>query len=173
MYWFTADEHYYHSNIIKFCNRPFSSVIEMNEEIIRRNNEVVENNDIVVHAGDFAFKSSHESVVKLIKQLKGIHIFVRGSHDKWLNDRSHEIWEINIKGIYVVVCHYAMRVWPKSHFNSILLYGHSHGGLEPIGKSYDVGVDSNNFYPYSFEQIKDIMKHRPNNFNYVKERRSE
>ena len=47
-----------------------------------------------------------------------------------------------------------MRVWNKSHYGSWELYGHSHGTLEPIGKQLDVGVDTNNFYPYSFEDIK-------------------
>jgi calcineurin-like phosphoesterase family protein len=61
-----------------------------------------------------------------------------------------------------------MRVWPRSHYNSWQLYGHSHGRLEPVGKQWDVGVDNNNFYPVSFDQLVEIMKNRPDNFNLVK-----
>jgi calcineurin-like phosphoesterase family protein len=61
-----------------------------------------------------------------------------------------------------------MRTWHRSHYNAWLLYGHSHGRLPPIGKSWDVGVDNNNFTPISFEQVKDIMKARPDNPNLVK-----
>ena len=60
-----------------------------------------------------------------------------------------------------------MRVWHKSHFNSWQLYGHSHGSLEPIGKQLDVGVDTNRFKPISFDQIKNLMNSKPNNFNYI------
>ena len=31
----------------------------------------------------------------------------------------------------VVLCHYAMRVWDRSHYGSWHLYGHSHGNLPP------------------------------------------
>lgn len=69
----------------------------------------------------------------------------------------------------------AMLVWPRSHYNSWQLFGHSHGGLSHTnsdnlihGKQMDVGVDTNNFYPYSFEQIQKIMEKRPDNFNLVR-----
>jgi len=60
-----------------------------------------------------------------------------------------------------------MRVWHKSHFNAWQLYGHSHGGLSPMGKQLDVGIDSNKFFPLSFEKLQNIMKAKPNNFNYI------
>jgi calcineurin-like phosphoesterase family protein len=34
--WFTADHHFGHANIIGFCNRPFSDVMEMDAELMRR-----------------------------------------------------------------------------------------------------------------------------------------
>lgn len=171
MYFFTADEHYSHPRIIEYCNRPFSSVIEMDEEIIKRHNEVVKDNDIVIHGGDFTLRSSYVEAIEYRNQLKGDHIFIRGSHDKWLNNtKCHDIWQKMIEDQYVVVCHYAMRVWPRSHYNSWQLYGHSHGKLEPVGKQWDSGVDNNQFYPVSFDQVKEIMKDRPDNFNLVKKR---
>ncbi len=41
MIFFTGDEHFGHKNVIKYCNRPFSDVDEMDREIIKRHNEVV------------------------------------------------------------------------------------------------------------------------------------
>ena len=153
-----STSYYGHANIIKYCNRPFSSIEEMDEEIIKRHNEVAPSDGTVIHAGDFTL-ANVEIANQYIKRLNGHHIFLRGSHDKWLkaNTRVHEIWCNKIEDLYVVICHYAMRVWARSHYNSILLFGHSHGKLEPIGKQLDIGVDLHNFYPYSFEEIKSIM----------------
>lgn len=166
MYYFTADEHYGHRNIIRYCRRPFASVEEMDRELIRRHNEVVGEEDVVIHAGDFVVRSKR-SAHSYIGELRGQHVFLRGSHDRWLDENAHEIWEETIDGQVLVVCHYAMRVWPRSHYNSWQLYGHSHGRLEPTGKQWDVGVDNNDFYPLSFERIREIMRDRPDNPNLI------
>jgi calcineurin-like phosphoesterase family protein len=162
MYFFTADQHYGHANIIRFCGRPFASVEEMDRELIRRHNEVVGPEDIVVHAGDFAYRSSR-APQSYLQELNGQHILVRGSHDSWLDDRSREILELQIEGQFVVVCHYAMRRWPRSHYGSWQLHGHSHGTLDPIGKQWDIGVDNNEFYPVSFTRVQEIMSERADN----------
>lgn len=138
----------------------------MDEELIKRHNEVVRPDDIVIHAGDFTL-GSQQFAENIIKRLNGLHKFIRGSHDYWRGAKHPTMWEKDIDGQYVVVCHYAMRTWPRSHYNSWQLYGHSHGGLPSFGKSYDIGVDNNNFYPVSFEQLKIIMGGLEDNFNLV------
>lgn len=155
-YFFTADEHYGHHNIIEYCDRPFKAIDEMNDTIIANHNAVVSEKDTVIHAGDFTLRGKRYAE-HMISQLEGNHIFIRGSHDYWLPKTHTQIWERKVIGMYIVVCHYAMRTWPRSHHGSIQLYGHSHGKLEPIGLQYDVGVDNNDFYPVSDEQIKKIM----------------
>lgn len=168
MYWFTADEHYGHSNALKYCKRPFEDVNEMDNTIIRNHNEVVSQEDTVIHAGDFTL-AKKQTAYEYINKLNGNHIFLNGSHDKWLkgNKNINQIWEKYFDKQMIVVCHYALKVWPCSHYNSYLLYGHSHGKLEPEGKSWDIGVDNNNFYPVSLEKIKEIMDTRPDNFNFL------
>ena len=42
-----ADTHFNHSNIIKYCNRPFNDVIDMNEKIINNWNKVVKKEDMI------------------------------------------------------------------------------------------------------------------------------
>lgn len=161
MYFFSADQHFFHQNIIRYTDRPFKDVDEMNHTMILNHNEVVSDNDNVVHVGDFALAPKPQ-VDDIIRQLKGDHIFILGSHDRWLGNRYPiQLWERMIDDHCVVACHYAMRVWPKSHYGSWHVYGHSHGNLESLGKSYDVGVDNNNFYPVSFDQLKIIMDDQP------------
>jgi len=173
MYFFTADEHYGHANIVKYAGRPFRSVEEMDYTIISKHNDRVGPGDVVVHAGDFTLIHDTERVFReYVSKLNGNHIFLKGSHDYWLNNRnaSHEIWERKFPEAYIVVCHYAMRTWARSHYNSWQLFGHSHGRLEPIGKQWDIGVDNNNFYPVNLEELKSIMDMRPDNPNLVTER---
>jgi len=167
-YWFTSDEHFGHANIIEYCNRPFESVEEMDYAIIERHNEVVGKDDTVIHLGDFTLKSK-EIANSYISKLNGNHIFIQGSHDKWMDDDHHEIWEKKIEGIHIVGCHYAMRVWGQSHYNSWQLFGHSHGRFQGVGKQMDVGVDTHNFYPYSFDEIKEIMKLKDDNINKLRQ----
>lgn len=168
-FFFTADEHFGHNNIITYCRRPFPNVEEMDEAIIERHNKVVGKDDIVVHGGDFTLQPKAKALV-YVKRLTGQHIFLHGSHDHWLDRPWSDIWEKSIDGQHLVVCHYAMRVWPRSHHGSWQLYGHSHGMLEPIGKQWDIGVDNNEFFPLSFDEIKEIMSKRPDNPDIVKDR---
>jgi calcineurin-like phosphoesterase family protein len=146
----------------------------MHEDLIARHNAVVGEKDTVYHAGDFAF-GSITNIRNLIARLKGKHVFIHGSHDKGIarmgkrgeiDYRGRRV-EIQIKNKFIVIDHYCLRVWARSHFNSWHLFGHSHGRLEPIGKSWDIGVDNNNFTPISFDRICEIMAERPDNPNLI------
>lgn len=172
MYYFTADEHFGHANIIKYCRRPYDTVEEMDAALIELHNSIVKDGDTVVHAGDFYFGNKEEEAKAYLDRLNGRHIVLRGSHDYWLKD-GHEIWEKKVGDHYVVACHYAMRVWPRSHYNSWQVYGHSHGRLEPVGKQWDVGVDNNNYLPVSLKLLESIMSDRPDNPNKLPVRKEE
>ena len=51
--WFTADFHLGHKNIIRYCNRPFDTVEEMNRTILEQLNSLVKTNGILYFLGDF------------------------------------------------------------------------------------------------------------------------
>jgi calcineurin-like phosphoesterase family protein len=164
---FTADTHFGHNNIIKYCNRPFKNSDEMDEVLIFNWNNIVNHSDTVYHLGDFALRNPNE----YIKKLKGNVILIPGNHDKHetitLFKHVYHLTTIKIENKFITLCHFALRVWNKSHFNAWHLYGHSHGTLESIGKSHDVGVDNCNYAPVSFEKIKEIMETKPDNFNWL------
>ena len=174
-----SDQHYFHKNILnpRYTTRGahFDNIDEMHHEFISRHNQVVRTNDIVVNTGDFAF-GKPDAVIEIIKQLNGHQIFLFGSHDKPINKLAHKnkvehrghILEICAKGKIIIACHYCMRTWPKSHYNTWHVYGHSHGRLPPIGKSHDVGVDNNDYYPVSLDALTVIMGGREDNPNYLR-----
>lgn len=76
----TSDHHFFHRNIIKYCNRPFNSIEEMNEFMIKKWNEIVSPGDLVIHLGDFCLYGI-DKVKKIRNQLNGIIILVKGNHD--------------------------------------------------------------------------------------------
>jgi calcineurin-like phosphoesterase family protein len=128
----------------------------MNETLIKNHNEVVQEDDVVFHVGDFCFGSSLE----IKPRLNGLNYFLGGDHDSDERDKSI-LKEIKIEDKSIVMCHWAMRVWPKSHYGSWNLHGHSHGKLPDLGLlQYDVGVDNNDFKPVSFEKLKKIFKQK-------------
>ena len=92
-FFFTADEHYGHENVIRYNNRPFKNADEMDNELIRRHNEVVSAGDLVIHVGDFTLKHNRRFVENAyIRRLNGNHIFLKGSHDYWLDyDPVHQL----------------------------------------------------------------------------------
>jgi len=172
--WWTSDFHAFHANIIKYCNRPFKDVIQMNETILQNYNMAVQENDIVFYLGDIAFGEEHAK--SFLDRMKGHIHFIVGNHDEkyleTIKNRAETVSDLidtEIFGQPITMSHYAMRVWHKSHFDSWNLVGHSHGRLQPNGKQYDVGVDNNNFSPVSFDTIRRVMQSRPHNENYLPE----
>jgi calcineurin-like phosphoesterase family protein len=156
--WFTSDTHFGHANIIKHCSRPFASAHEMDGAMITRHNERVADGDTVYHLGDFAFRGARPGQYR--PQLKGnVHLII-GNHDKRRDVENvgfasiSDMLHLSIEGTPLVLCHYAMRVWNKSHHGALHFYGHSHGKLPGTNQSLDVGVDCWDFYPVTLAEIK-------------------
>ena len=166
----TSDCHYHHSNILKYCNRPFKDIHEMNEELIKQHNKLVRPDDIVYNLGDFTFQSV-KGAVEILKRLNGRHRFVCGNHDSWLfnnkyhnNDAFRSIqdellrqgsqkekieWikdyeEFRFDGTLFCLMHFPLFTWHHSYKGSINLYGHCHATIEDQikGRQMDVGVDN-------------------------------
>lgn len=79
--WFTSDTHFSHSNIIKFCSRPFTDYEEMDRKIVERINELVAPTDELWILGDLAMGDISKSL-PLIGRINAEKILVLGNHDK-------------------------------------------------------------------------------------------
>jgi calcineurin-like phosphoesterase family protein len=96
---------------------------------------------------------------------KTIH-FIDGNHDRTARKLPQiftswsSLAEIKVGNQGIVLCHYAMKVWPQHSRGTWQLYGHSHGNLpdDPLSLSMDVGVDSHDFRPWHFDEIQAVMK---------------
>jgi calcineurin-like phosphoesterase family protein len=165
MYYFTADQHFDHTNIMKYLNRPWRNVQDMNEALIENYNEIVTGADVVVIAGDITLHTNHEFVKKhFLDRLNGNKILLKGNHDYWLREKRY-MYHRRVNGQFIAVSHYPMRSWKNSIHGSWNLHGHSHGTLEPYRNQLDVGVDSayrllGEYRPFSFDEVKSLIEER-------------
>jgi len=169
--WFTSDTHFRASNIIELQSRPYTDVIEMEDDIVAKWNEAVKPGDIVYHLGDFAMPRGDEKakIQELFKRLNGQKHLICGNHDyqnpfiknlgwAWVGD----IKSISIDGHSIFLCHYPMLAWNGSMTGSWHLHGHTHGLMKQHSTwlKEDVGVDVHGYKPVSYEEVKCIMSRR-------------
>lgn len=164
---FTGDWHLGHNNIIKYANRPFKDIDEHDSTIIYNVNSLVMPGDRLFNVGDVAFKGAVDQIEVYRRRFNCKNIFVTfGNHDLKNQKILSKFFTIlpaeymyESEGYSIVLSHYAMRVWNKSHHGVAQLYGHSHGKLPPIPgyKAFDVGVDSWDYKPISLAQVKAEM----------------
>jgi calcineurin-like phosphoesterase family protein len=171
--WFTSDTHFCHTNIIKYCNRPFTHIDAMNEALIDNWNKVVKPGDRVYHLGDFGF-GKKEELLSIFKRLNGEKHFIIGNHDKdslklpWAS--RHDMFELKHNDKYYQLCHYPMRAWDKAFHGARSCFGHVHGMLKPYGWSCDVGVDCWEFTPVNFDTLESLFAKLP---RYTKDEANE
>lgn len=177
---FTSDTHFGHANIIRFCNRPFQNVEEMNEVLIENWNKVVSKDDTVFHLGDFAFGGS--SVWNsIIPRLNGHINLIIGNHDRKNLRQGYMSYfdmvvpqlQIEIEDNSIYLNHYPFLCYGGSYRGVWQLFGHVHSGPQADGldisrlrvllpTQYDVGVDNNNFTPISYREVKEKIESQKN-----------
>lgn len=171
--WFTSDTHFGHENIIKYCNRPFKDVKEMNQRLVDNWNAVVPKDGMVFHLGDFAMGLNVKSVMHILNSLNGNIVLCCGNHEgdvltkKHTRDLFHSIHgyldikildeEVSDGFQRITLCHYPMITWNHEHRGSWQLYGHLHKGLNFKPTQLEVGVDCHNYDPISYEQVKVLI----------------
>jgi calcineurin-like phosphoesterase family protein len=134
----------------------------MNETLIDNWNKIINRHDRVYIIGDFAF-SEH---AKFADRLKGKKHLIKGNHDEASHDvysrfeSVSQIKEIEINKRMFVFCHFPLRTWSECHKGSIHLFGHCHGREQTNNLSFDIGVDTHNYLPYSYDEVMKIVSKR-------------
>lgn len=132
--WITSDTHFNHTNIIKYCNRPFPSIYTMNEELIKRWNSVVDPSDIVLFLGDFCFakpSEAEQTTLWLTGALKGHKFIIKGNHDFQKLTYTKLGWEFECFQEFVFNSRFSFRHRPDNIQNDaqkfdFIFYGHVH-----------------------------------------------
>ena len=189
--WFTSDTHFNHANVIHYSDRPWTTKEEMNAGLIERWNDSIKPGDAVYHLGDFTLTTRIELVDEWLGQLNGEIRLIKGNHDnwvkklpklknrdkiKWVRDYVERHFTIGGEKHKIVMCHFPLLFWHGSHYGSIHLHGHCHGGADELNKGLrrmDVGVDSNDWRPVLLEKvIADLgsLELNPHHDRYLKDK---
>lgn len=147
----------------------------MNEGMIERWNDVVKPGDTVYHLGDCSFGRPDRAAAWLRRLHGNIH-FVSGNHDKVVHENESvrsmfaSIRDYReIRGpdkLKIVLFHFPLVVWNRSHHGAWHLHGHCHNSLPPDGRRVDVGIDSTyitgqaEHRPFHIDEIAAFMKNR-------------
>jgi calcineurin-like phosphoesterase family protein len=167
--------HFFHKNVIHYCNRPWTFE-EQTEEIVTRWNSRVGPDDEVFSLGDLFFGKSVSRVneiINIINRLNGKITLVTGNHCHWramariANECTNVVavcdyTKKHINGQTIVMSHYPMAVWDHAHYGSWMLHGHCHGSYQPdLGLILDVGIDNHPDYQiWSFDEVAAYMSKR-------------
>lgn len=163
-YWFSSDYHLGHANIIKYCDRPFESLKEMEDTIVNNHNSRVKPDDTVFFLGDFCFTNSkggkkgegeQTKAKEYLKRLNGNFVMVKGNHDANNSQKSCiEGIVIKLGGEEMYLTHKPTNYTDRCRINIV---GHVHEAWKK--RVYEdtilinVGVDVWDFKPINIQEI--------------------
>jgi len=173
--WFISDTHFFHDNILKFTGqsgeriRPqFTSVDEMNWEMVERWNSVVKPQDKVWHLGDVAFKTSVKAAElnNLLKNLHGHKRLLVGNHDNvkspaLLNNfEKIDLWK-GFRDQDFTCSHIPLRL-DSLRDGSVNVHGHIHEKKMKEPGYVNVCVEGRNYTPVHIDEIAaEVRRSRP------------
>jgi calcineurin-like phosphoesterase family protein len=181
---FSSDFHINHKNICRGVSewqregidktRDFATLEEMNSTIIDNINSVVAKNDWLVFTGDFSF-GGHKHIPEFRDRIlcKNI-LFILGNHDEHIKKNTN-----NYQALFTHVMDYCELTVVKkihpifgdpiaswNHLSKGWMHLHGHVHFTPDikvgpGRMLDIGMDGNNYMPYSLNEVVSILKDRP------------
>lgn len=163
MIYFTADLHLGHANVIRFCNRPFTDVEEMDEALIANWNATVTGKDDVYILGDLFYRNSVPAD-ETLHRLRGRKHLILGNHDKrWINTVDLPRYFADVTnlltykrdGVKYTLCHYPMLSWEGRGRGGYMIHGHIHNNKPEIDNDYllNAGVEVNGYAPVPFDEL--------------------
>jgi calcineurin-like phosphoesterase family protein len=166
--YFGADWHLYHKNILKFTNRPFSSMDDMKDMFIHEWKSKVKDGDMVFLLGDISF---HNKAVYDLEHLPGYKFLIKGNHDPDWFAKSKRVWNevysyhklyINEGKQKVILCHYPIESWDSMKYGSIHLHGHTHNNVSHEislkENRIDVGYDHTKQALSTIDELLELQK---------------
>lgn len=159
--WFIADTHFSHTNIIRYANRPYANVEEMNRSLIDNWNQSIGKDDQVFFLGDFGL-GDVDHLHSICSQLNGHKICIRGNHDRNSSWMTRVGFNVVLESAFLKIGSHLVELIhipsepPPTHFQ---LHGHVHDKRprKIISNQLNLCVEVWDYKPVSEEAILSLL----------------
>jgi len=163
-----SDHHFGHTNIIKYCDRPFTSAGEMDSAMLDQFYETVGPEDVLIHLGDVAMDMQDgRETIERFDQLDA-DLLVRGNHDVGLEPSDAPFPVVDACTLehrgYEFYCTHRPEDVPDS-WDGWVLHGHHHNNdLDEFPfvfydeQRVNVGVEILDYQPIRLETIVELLE---------------
>lgn len=156
-----GDLHLDHSNIIRYCARPFlfSNINEMNSVLVENWNRVVHDSNTVYFLGDLTFGRDARPAEYWLPKLNGKIHFIRGNHEFGVkNSQEYEI--LNYRDHDFLLVHNPDPRQLPIKWTGWVIHGHKHDNdvknypfINGETKTINVSAELTNYRPVSLDYI--------------------
>ena len=161
--WLISDTHFDHTNIIRYCDRPFKSAEEMNEVLLQNWISIVASDDTVYFLGDMVFGRGSRNPRWWVTQLSGKIIWIKGSHDHGVRPSSMISNVERVVLSEVISCGGIEFMLVHDTFDTVvngwqgwIIHGHNHGNqphIHLVRRRVNVSVEVIDYKPISLAHI--------------------
>lgn len=172
-FFYVSDYHFFHELSLRRSRPEFSSVKEMNEEIVRRHNSKVSEHDHIYILGDVVVCEEEQleyCLSQTVDKLKGhLHLII-GNHD--LKYRENPVFTSRFDTVddalwikdsqkSVQLFHYPILMWHRKGKGAYHIYGHLHNErkgesiewLAHQDRALNACVEINHYEPCQIEEL--------------------
>lgn len=159
-----SDLHFDHTNIIRFCNRPFPATSDMNRAMVANWTKTVGCRDRVFFLGDMTYGEYRRPIDYWLQKLTGNIMFIRGNHDKDIITKARVIptnYGIRYKGREFLLAHNPYR---PDGFDGWIIHGDMHNrdlNLYPLvnqkRQTINVSADLVDYTPISLDYLTNLI----------------
>lgn len=160
--WIVSDTHFYHQNIIKYCNRPFDDAAQMNDYMVTMWNETVKDGDKVYHLGDVYMGNNEGNAERLLSSLKGQKRLILGNHDNGKDQilqrvfKKIDVWRM-FPEFGLLLTHVPVHESSLDRgmgVEMINVHGHIHDKQSPTVNHCNVSVEMIGYKPINIEELR-------------------
>jgi calcineurin-like phosphoesterase family protein len=165
---FISDTHFDHVNIIRYCNRPFNSVREMNDILVNNWNRTVGKNDVVFFLGDLVVGRRSRPPDYWLPKLRGNIVFIKGRSrhhvDRARGINFYDRLILNHEGQKFLLVHNPKDV--PSDWKDWVIHGHTHNNnpeyplINRKNKTINVSVELLDYKPLSMDGLLKLIREK-------------